>query len=118
MTDSKHTPLAVDVLAQAIRVNPRDVAAGTLAERYLRALHAASYKVVSRDVHDNMLAMLRHIGSELSSYELENRRPTKDELFALLSSAMNGVAAATGRDPGTEVAAHGNHDLQADEANP
>ncbi len=41
--------LAVDVVAQAIRVNPRDLAAGTLAERYLRALHAAGYVVKPRD---------------------------------------------------------------------
>ena len=41
-------PLAVDVLAQAIRVNDREIAAGTLAERYLRALHAAGYIVKHR----------------------------------------------------------------------
>jgi len=42
-------PLAVDVVAQAIRTNPRDTAAGTLSERYLRALHAAGYVVKDRD---------------------------------------------------------------------
>lgn len=41
--------LAVDVVANAIRANPRDIAAGTLAERYLRALHAAGYRVIKRD---------------------------------------------------------------------
>ena len=41
--------LAVDVLANAIRANERKLAAGTLAERYLRALHVAGYVVKERD---------------------------------------------------------------------
>lgn len=41
--------LAVDVVANAIRASERTLAAGTLAERYLRALHAAGYLVVKRD---------------------------------------------------------------------
>lgn len=41
-------PLAIDVLANAIRGNPRTLAAGALAERYLRALHAAGYVVTAR----------------------------------------------------------------------
>lgn len=43
--------LAVDVLANAIRANPHTtkVAAAALAERYLRALHAAGYLVVKRE---------------------------------------------------------------------
>lgn len=41
--------LAVDVLANAIRSNPKNIAAGALAERYLRALHAAGYVVKERD---------------------------------------------------------------------
>jgi ribosomal protein S8 len=42
--------LAVDVLANAIRSNPHTtrIAASTLAERYLRALHAAGYIVAKR----------------------------------------------------------------------
>jgi hypothetical protein len=41
--------LAVDVLANAIRANERNLAAGTLAERYLRALHAGGYLVTKRE---------------------------------------------------------------------
>ena len=41
--------LAVDVMANAIRANERNLAAGTLAERYLRALHAAGYVVKKRE---------------------------------------------------------------------
>ena len=41
--------LAVDVLANAIRANPHTtkMGAATLAERYLRALHAAGYVIKS-----------------------------------------------------------------------
>jgi hypothetical protein len=38
--------LAVDVLAQAIRINPRTFGAGELAERYIQALHDAGYVVI------------------------------------------------------------------------
>lgn len=44
-------PLAVDVVAQAIRTNPRTLAAGELAERYLRALYAAGYVVKDRETY-------------------------------------------------------------------
>mgnify|MGYP000671024164 CR=1 FL=1 len=39
-------PLAVDVIAQAVRTNPRTLAAGELAERYIRALNAAGYVII------------------------------------------------------------------------
>jgi len=39
-------PLAVDVIAQAIRINPKTIAAGELAERYVRALHDAGYVII------------------------------------------------------------------------
>src|SRR3990167_6662625 len=38
-------PMAVDVIAQAIRTNPRTLAAGELAERYVAALVRAGYVV-------------------------------------------------------------------------
>ena len=38
--------LAVDVIAQAVRVNPRTLAAGELAERYVAALHKAGYVII------------------------------------------------------------------------
>lgn len=40
------TTLAVDVIAQAIRINPSDIAAGVLAERYVKALHEAGYIII------------------------------------------------------------------------
>lgn len=54
-------PLAVDVLAQAIRVSPRDTGAATLAERYLRALHAAGYLVKQRDPQDANVITDAHV---------------------------------------------------------
>jgi hypothetical protein len=50
MRDMQVKPLAVDVIAQAIRSNPpsKTMAASTLAERYLLALHAAGYVVTPR----------------------------------------------------------------------
>lgn len=39
-------PLAIDVIAQAIRANPKTLAAGELAERYVAALHAAGYVII------------------------------------------------------------------------
>ena len=45
--------LVVDVIADAIRSHPRSLGAGTLAERYLRALHAAGYEVRKRDEQPN-----------------------------------------------------------------
>jgi hypothetical protein len=50
MRDMQVKPLAVDVIAQAIRSNPpsKTMAASTLAERYLSALYAAGYIVTPR----------------------------------------------------------------------
>lgn len=39
-------PLAIDVIAQAIRTNPRTLGAGELAERYVKALHNAGYAII------------------------------------------------------------------------
>ena len=39
---------AVDVLAQAIRINPRTFAAGELAERYIAHLLGGGYTIVPR----------------------------------------------------------------------
>jgi hypothetical protein len=39
-------PLAVDVIAQAIRTNPRTLAAGALAARYIDALRKAGYVII------------------------------------------------------------------------
>jgi hypothetical protein len=64
-------PLAVDVLANAIRGNPRTLAAGALAERYLRALHAAGYLVKERDPSPSTEAM--DAGSHYAFDERLNR---------------------------------------------
>ena len=56
--------LAVDVLANAIRSNPRTLGAGTLAERYLRALHAAGYIVKERDPQPKEMPTRNHFHTD------------------------------------------------------
>lgn len=57
--------LAVDVVANAIRSNPRDIAAGTLAERYLRALHAAGYVVKTREEFERAIEPVEGLEAHL-----------------------------------------------------
>lgn len=91
-------PLAVDVVAQAIRVNPRDVAAGTLAERYLRSLHAANYKVIDRAVYDDILAALKRMTEFVRTVPLDVLpEAAQDECWNLDRIGRAAIARAGGQ---------------------
>lgn len=62
-----------------------------------KALDAVQAETIARLVRSNarMDHALRYIGRTLASYHTENRRPTKDELFELMSCALAGLEKPT-----------------------
>ena len=88
-------------IVQRIRSRPNDAPIPT---EYLLEETADEIERL-RSVIVETTTALAYITKELCSYELENRRPTKDELFGLLSFACRGASAFSRlKDDGTQHA--------------